>query len=254
MLKLNGVKIIGNRLYHKTVEIPLGLEGIEIPYHCFNGKYENYEFFAEASGQDISSLYVCSVENNSQHTYIIPYYETTSDINLKDAENSECKLTITLAKTPQERKEAYCLIINHHYIPRPSYGLILIAKLQPKGKREKIVGCVILDTLTYANPKGREKLALAEGRLLEIKESAKNKEGAIVDDKLIWHKANRKSVVNILKVAWISRLVVDPEYKGNGIGKRLLNATSDVAFMHRIPYADYIEVITSHKKSDSDAG
>jgi len=256
MIELKKIFISGNLLNYSIESLS---DTINIPYFCLPLNSRKYKFFAEFANnnkREVTKLVARLLDQKSEkileEILIKPYYNKV----IKDSSGQQ-DIIFSLAMTPKERKDTYCLIINHHYIPKPSQGLMLIAKLQ--SNEGPVIGCVVIDTLTYANPKGREQLANHVEKYNDIARLC-----GVSPNSLIWHKVPElykkykqeqpdketihSSIADFLKIAWISRVVVDPEYQGKGVGQLMLKELANVVLKYRGPTAENIEVIASYKK------
>ena len=100
----------------------------------------------------------------------------------------------------------------------------------PKGA---IVGCIVISRLFHGNPSGREHI---------------RKHIRLTREK--YERASRRERVQMLGVAWISRIGVDAPYRGLGIGEALAAEALQVA-KDRLPWQPkYLEVIRTVKKEE----
>ncbi len=140
--------------------------------------------------------------------------------------NKGISLDIRIAHRFSEICAGKSLLLNH-YMGLPPRGLLINAYMD--GKQEP-VACGCLDRLYYAKPIGRTKIAEAAGR------------NDLLNN---WNSASRADIVDQLRIAWISRLVVDNGQRNKGIATAMADTMCRIARGVMLPHADFIEVFMS---------
>lgn len=163
------------------------------------------------------------------------------------------ELSVRQLTKVSERVRAMQLIMRSHYLSAPLHGMLLGCWFAKKDEQKAVrlkaksdlvhedwsdswneplgsmVGCAVLDTLYHGNPLGREFIAQQIG--------------------VKWDRTKRKEMLTELNVAWASRFAVDAPYRGIGIGTELARHMLELAYKHRVPRADFVEVITTETKN-----
>ncbi len=131
----------------------------------------------------------------------------------------EVSLRFWTIETTSEREEARKLIAQEHYLSAPNRGRFLACSVadssEEAGAPMSIIGCAVIDSLTFGNPLGRAAIASLLGIGPE------------------WQQWSRGEIVSTMGIAWVSRFAVAKPYQGLGVGKllgqrtprRLQNAT-----------------------------
>ena len=147
-------------------------------------------------------------------------------------------IMIRLAAKPIEQRAGKKLLLDH-YMGVPSRGLFVNAYdisdsplIACDDKLDyPVIACGCIDRMYYAMPVGRKKIADLAGRKDLIP---------------TWNTNDRSKVVNQLRIAWISRLVVHPSYQNEGVGTLMAKTMGTIAHEVMLPHADFIEVIASY--------
>jgi GNAT superfamily N-acetyltransferase len=157
---------------------------------------------------------------NGEESQILPI------VSWKVCTNKGISLDIRVARRFSEICAGKRLLMSH-YMGLPSRGLIINAYMDGN---EEPVACGCLDRLYYAKPIGRTKIAEVAGR----------------DDLLDnWSATSRADLVDQLRIAWISRLVVDKGHRNMGIATAMADTMCKIAREGMLPHADFIEVFMS---------
>ncbi|MFG0632213.1 hypothetical protein ACF8K2_12260 [Pseudomonas sp. xss_2] len=119
-------------------------------------------------------------------------------------------LTFTIVTSERDRRACLAILLNEHYLPPPNRGIYFAVK-----DKENIVGCCILDTLNFGNPKGRYYIDPA------------------LSDQLNLHLTHWSSMPSDVRhlfktqlgLIWVSRIARDRNYKHMGLGALLIQET-----------------------------
>ena len=253
MLKLINPKIKGRLLVNDNEDIPL----IKLPIGCIaNRRTLNDYNFKYSSHSNVEKL-IATSKKSSESIELLPIYYATDYIVLEGK-----KIDIIIRELIEHTD--YCvvnsIIESTHYLKPPYKGLTIVAEFKNKNDKEliltksissqneysdfekiiagfsNIAGCAIIDQMTYANPKGRKKIAEELNCNTLLSNGSK------------WKDNHRDEVLKLLKVAWISRFAISKLYQGLGIGTILAKHAAVVAGIKIIPQVNFVEVFTTHPK------
>ncbi len=250
-----GIKLVnpilkGRLLIHSTDKIN---SPIVLPFGSVLS-INNWDFYATQNKGEIVGLKGKSKIDRTEID-ILPAYSKTETIESK--KYGKIGLAIWEVMDDSDRYRAYNIIMRSHYMSTPLRGLILAIKfLEPEIQKSIInspitdrkdkwspawneevgsmVGCLVLDQLTYSNPKGRRNIA-EDMKCNDLLEGP-------------WYKQKRNVVIDRLNVAWVSRIAIDAPYRNLGLGTILADQVTKVARIKRIPSAKYVEVFTTYSK------
>ena len=135
----------------------------------------------------------------------------------------ENNLIYKAAYNQDEYIAALQLINEEHYLPAMPNGLFIILKNK---QSNKILCCMVLSRLTYANPKRRKKY-LSENEDIEITDDEKSRKFASEN------------------IIWISRVVTASGENNKGYAKKLCNKLPELLTAIMVNPPKYIEVMTS---------
>lgn len=168
-------------------------------------------------------------------TRLLPSFEQIISISPEGPQ--PFKLRLWLVDKDTDRFRAAQIIARTHYLPQRVGGLIIGCQFADIGQEKRVrshrkeqegfptwypgwndppgsmIGCLVIERLTFGIPKGRADLPL---------------------------KATRESGRHL---AWISRIAIDHPFWNLRIGQALASAARTVAGIYRFPRADYIEII-----------
>lgn len=122
------------------------------------------------------------------------------------------------------------LILYEHYLKPPNRGMYFACS-----NGANIIGCCIIDELSYGNPKGR--MNLSPSMTAENGWSNEN-----------WRSLNRAEVRKKLNVCWLSRIAVKKSYHKKGIGAEMLNLIVSMLNNYHPLKPNYLEVIATYTK------
>jgi GNAT superfamily N-acetyltransferase len=169
------------------------------------------------------------------------------------------RLVIQLATTEDERTIANRIVRRGHYLRPRRAGVLLIARVPDdkvahkirlqwdrrfKGSivksrvrkrnrdegRPEIVGALQLERLMHGHPAGRAAIYHKDGRRPPNRSSMRLP-------------GFRRRVIRDLGLYWISRVAVEPAFRGLGVGSALCDAAREVAATRMIEPGRYIELI-----------
>jgi hypothetical protein len=255
MKKLEEPRLKGEFLICKNNDIPL----IKLPKDCI---------LREKAIKDYDFMY--GVIDGEEHL-IATHRITTKATQLLPAYKIKCKIkydnrSIDIIIRSANDESDYCIgnsiIESNHYLKAPNKGMMIIAEIESDEDHKylleelklpdqastfekvlsqscKIIGCAIIDQLTYASPKGRVQIA-KELCVEELLQSGRDLNGK---------ELRRDTVIDLLKISWASRFAVLKMYQGMGVGTILAEHAGIVSNTKMIPSSNYIEVFTTHTKS-----
>jgi len=159
-----------------------------------------------------------------------PAYSATERLNVK---GKLAKLRVWVVLSDLDRLRGRQLIEREHYLMPTGRGLFLACGIEEdSAKTPRIIGVAVLDTLVHGNPYiGRSHFATE------------------VIGSRAWMKWPRDKIVDKLGLSWASRFAVHSSFHGFGIGTLLARHLKTVARNFRLPPADFIEVITTVRKT-----
>ena len=220
-----------------------------------------YKFFVRLGNLDRYELFAVAKNDAKGEIQILPEFRSVGKINTKKFGDIEVEIRELINDI--DRRRAMQLIMRAHYLNPPLKGLFIgcwmtnpeqakqvrakesarkqgswsDAWTEPINKAGHMVGCAVLDTLYQGLPNGR-KTIIKQEKLTNILDSS---------DGWIEKKGEelRPTIVNLLGIAWASRFVVDEPYQGLQLGTLLAKKLVEVAYLHRVPRAKFIEVITT---------
>ena len=158
---------------------------------------------------------------------LIVYPRFKSKFSVPSAKNF---FTIQEVVTDVEKKACIRLLLDEHYLNPPNRGLFVSCK----NENNDVVGCYVLDELTYGNPRPRLNINAALTKKLGWSESN-------------WPTLNRGEVRKMLGVLWMSRIAVSPDYQRLGIGQAMAESAIILAKTHHPIKPKLLEVIASYK-------
>lgn len=254
MTILSNPRIKGDFLVCDNEDIDL----LRIPKGCILSKsiLNNYEI--DVFNKDGRVNLIAKNIVSGKKVILIPEYHVVEKIKYKERDIDIAYRTVS---DKSEISLGNSIVECNHYLKASSKGMMIIAEIisdddhkflvdklykqsstsifeQMLCKSSKIIGCAVIDRLTYGSPKGRLSIAKELGveRYLE----------SGLDDS--GNKLHRNDILNLLKVSWASRFAVLSMYQGIGIGVSLATHLGVVASEKMIPEANYIEVFTTHSK------
>lgn len=189
------------------------------------------------------AIYARSTTLDSPRIQIFPPYQRRERVKAAKT-GAPVTLQFWIVQTDLDRLRARQLIEREHYLMPTNRGLILacgvennsLQAVRPARGRgpslPPIIGVAVLDTLYHGNPK--------QGRALFATPTLGNDS---------WGNWSRDQIVSRFRIAWASRFAVDSRYQGLGIGTRLAKHLRVVARRHRLPAADFLEVITTESRT-----
>ena len=263
VFELTKVRISYNRLLHYQDDDLGALKDIILPNPFlipFGSvtSVRDHKFFLRYNGSDNVELFA-TAETSNDEIQILPEYRWVG--KLDNDEFGKIDVEIRELVNDIDRMHAMQIVMRSHYLNPPLRGLFVgcwltnpeqVRRIKKKslankkefwssawndsvGRNGIMVGCAVLDTLFQGIPNGRRTIV------------QKEKLGHFLDDLGNW-KVSRREIVNTLKIAWASRFAVDEPYRQLNIGALLAKKLVDIAYFHRVPRANYIEVITTEPK------
>lgn len=257
-IKLTNTRIRGEYLTYdeddKNLYIP---EGTVISKKAL----AEYEFYIQKH-QDTDKL-IARKKGHKGDIEILPIYSKNIEITYSDRKMT---INIHIVNNKNEYTIGNGIINSTHYLKAPNKGLMMIAEFCSTDDRDYIIkskkdiydkcsqiqkiysdnsliiGCIVLDKLTYSNPIGRINIAN------EMNIDIERFKGLDAEGNKLENKYKLNEILEMLRVAWISRIAVLPIYQGIGIGTALVENIGIVASTRCIPTAKYLEVFTTHKK------
>lgn len=254
MMVLDMPCLKGDFLVCKNKDIPL----IKLPRDCIIRRniIKDYDFkYGKING--VESLLAQS-KISDETIELLPAYKARSKIYYK---KRKIDIVIRSAFDDADYSIGNSIIESNHYLNPPDKGMMLLAEIESEkdhkylleklnqncevnefnkmlSKCSKIVGCAIINQLTYASPKGRIKIA-EELKIEEMLKTGKDANG---------NKLSRMNVLELMKISWASRFAVIEQFHNLGIGTLLAEHAGIVSNSKIIPSSDYIEVFTTHIK------
>ncbi|RCX19508.1 hypothetical protein DFR58_103255 [Anaerobacterium chartisolvens] len=255
MIKLETPRLKGEFLVCKNKDIPL----IKLPKDCIIGRKAIQDYDFRYGIIDGVEHLVATNKRITESIELLPAYNVKSMINY---DNHNISIVIRSAIDESDYCIGNSIIESNHYLKPPNKGMMILVEIesdedheyfleklnQPEestpfqkilSKSSKIIGCAIIDQLTYASPKGRIKIAEELG-VDEYLISGKDANG---------NDLSRDIVIGLLKISWASRFAVLKLFQGIGIGTILAEHAGIVSNTKMIPPSNYIEVFTTHTKS-----
>jgi len=215
----------------KYIFLPIG-SGLKLLKHDVYIK-NGTEIWACPKGQDPQNFGSC----------IFPHYSAQESLKVEGA--GELTLRLRTINNELEWHSAQEIVRRTHYLRPAQRGMQLVIELSRtdvKGELRKsienlsvesvdrnlktdealVIGCAVLDTLSFGNPLGRKNL------------SAYSK---------VPRETPRGKYADELNIAWLSRIALEKGFSGFGLGSLLVKHAKRVASQYRIPKAINMEVI-----------
>lgn len=204
-----------------------------------------FRFVARSSGRRIREIVAIprSRRFGQIQTRIFPAHRRRVCLSLAGV--SRTNLELWLVNCDEDREAAHDLIARVHYLRPPRGGLILSCGIRAEGPLStpkpgrnqerpsvKLIACAVLETLWHGNPKGRE---IAAEKILERK---------------IPRTWSRRDIVDRLRIGWVSRIAVEDDFQGLGIGTALTKELCRIAPVFRLPAPRVLEVLTRARQID----
>lgn len=152
------------------------------------------------------------------------YPEFCSEHTLK-LDNKTHILKFWQVVTDKDRYDCQLLVSKLHYLMGPNRGAILACGIK-RDTDVELIGCAFLDKMTYTAPLTNRSCFLKKS-IHDLKDYT------------------RGQIVNNFCISWVSRFVVESDYRSCGIGRLLAKNIATMAARHFSPVSSYIEVYTT---------
>jgi hypothetical protein len=268
LIDTSNIKIIGNcltlpeNIFHSCIPIPIGTGYTPKKHDLYK---HGHQLFAVIRGAEPTQ------ENRIQ---IYPKYLAQDSVDVPGIGN--VKLEFWSVDTSQEWYISQEIISRTHYLKPVQRGMAIGCRFLDHEQEEKIrkihssrntlparfaspawtnppsrmIGCAILDSLSFGMPSGRDVFlpAIKEEEWWQPFAEEHDSISSVVKNK----KITRGEAVHLLKLAWISRFAIEEPYVSIGLGSLLAKHAMIVASYCRFPKAHRIEVIRTVKKAEAE--